>query len=108
MKIFADGINDNWDWLKKKLGDDNWNTFLVDSQKAIDQFKIEKNISSFEKTIIESLEKTDKVADFLRGCRMATNKPAPTKDEDLVQNSVNELAEKIKQEKTKPKDSQTN
>jgi len=39
---------------------------------------------------------------------MATNEAESTKPEDLVQNSVDELAEKIAKEKTKPKDSKTN
>ena len=108
MKNFADGINDNWDWLKGKLDDNNWHTFLADSQKAINQFNINNDLSLFEKSLIESLEKTNKVADFLRGCRMATNEPAPTQDEDLVQNSVDELAKKVAKEKANPQGSQTN
>ena len=107
MKNFADGINDNWDWLRGKLGDD-WDAFLADSQKAINQFNINKNLGLFEKTLIESLEKTNKVSDFLRGCKMATNEAEPTKPEDLVQNSVDELAEKVRQEQTTPQGSQTN
>lgn len=107
MKNFANGIIHNWDWLRGKLGED-WDIFLADSQKAINQFNVNKDRPLFEKNLIESLEKTNKVADFVRGCRIATNEPAPTQDEDLVQNSVNELAEKVKQEQAKPQGSQTN
>ena len=107
MNNFADGINHNWEWLRGKLGDD-WDEFLADSQKAINQFNSNQDLASFEKALIESLEKTNKVGDFLRGCRMATNEAEPTKPEDLVQNSVDELADKIEKEKSKPQGSQTN
>ena len=107
MKNFADNINNNWDWLKKNLGDDDWDKFLADSQKAINQFNINKEFSTFEQSLADSLRKTNKVSNFL-GLKMATNEAESSKPEDLVQNSVNELAEKIAEEKTKPKDSKTN
>ena len=115
MKNFADIINNNWDWLKKKLGDDNWSNFLADCQTAINQFNINEDFSTFDTTILDSLgninkvlSNENKITDFLGGCKMGTNKPAPTKDDDLVQNSVDELAKKIAEEKPKPQGSQTN
>ena len=115
MKNIADNIRINWDWLKKKLGDDNWSKFLADCQTAFDQFNTDKDFSSFNTTILDSLSNINKVlsnenkiTDFLGGCKMGTNKPAPTQDDDLVQNSVDELAKKIAEEKPKPQVSQTN
>lgn len=99
MKDVADSIIHNWDWLKGKL-DNDWDGFVSDSRKAIDRFNKNKDISSFENALLDSLGKTNKVEDFVKGCRMATNEPAPTKDEDMVQNSVNELAKKVRKEKT--------
>ena len=91
----ADRINYEWKWLREKLGND-WNRFLADCQMAIDQFNLTKDFPSFEKALSDSLEKTNKVDDFVHVCRMGTDDSARTQPEDLVKNSVDELAKKVK------------
>lgn len=99
MKNVADSIVLNWEWLKMRLGSD-WDEFLADCQIAVDHFNHNQNAASFDRIILNSLSQTRKVDDFVNGCRMGTTEASPTQTEDSIKNEVDNLAQRVAQERT--------
>jgi len=102
-------VNVNWDYIKSKFSAAEWNGFVVDCRKALAKHGSAQDMKKLEAEIKVSLGKSGEGRLILQlfkntvdavGVRFPRNFPKDSHPTDAVQNSVDELADKVEKEKS--------
>lgn len=102
-------VNINWGYIKSKFSAAEWDGFVADCRKALAKHESAQDLKKLEAEIETSLRKSDEGKLILQlfkntldavGTRLAGNAPKDSHPTDAVQNSVDELADKVEKEKS--------